>query len=152
MPIDDIDYAKLAKLSVAGGNIRNIALNAAFLAADDGAAIAMSHLLQAAHGEAAKRDRADFGRGNTGMGMKQVLVDIENLVLKGFRYEDRHAIAAALQDELVRLLATPETAARLASLGHVPRLNIGSLNVEANQKPSQVGTETGRAIGKGLLK
>ena len=45
-------------LSVAGGNIRNIALNAAFLAADDGAAIAMSHLLQAAHGEAAKRDRA----------------------------------------------------------------------------------------------
>ena len=58
MPIDDIDYAKLAKLSVAGGNIRNIALNAAFLAAEAGAAIAMSHLLQAAHGEAAKRERA----------------------------------------------------------------------------------------------
>lgn len=33
-------------------------LNAAFLASDDGAAIAMSHLLQAAHGEAAKRHRA----------------------------------------------------------------------------------------------
>jgi hypothetical protein len=58
MPIDGIDYAKLAKLSVAGGNIRNIALNAAFLAADNGAAITMSHLLQAAHGEAAKRERA----------------------------------------------------------------------------------------------
>jgi SpoVK/Ycf46/Vps4 family AAA+-type ATPase len=58
MPIDGIDCAKLAKLSEAGGNIRNIALNAAFLAAEDGAAIAMSHLLQAAHGEAAKGDRA----------------------------------------------------------------------------------------------
>jgi SpoVK/Ycf46/Vps4 family AAA+-type ATPase len=56
-PIDGVDYAKLAKLNVSGGNIRNIALNAAFLAADDGSAIAMKHLLQAAHGEAAKRDR-----------------------------------------------------------------------------------------------
>ena len=84
--------------------------------------------------------------------MKQVRVDIERLVLKGFRYEDRHAIAAALQDELARLLAAPETAARLAELGHVARVSIDSFNVQANQKPSQVGTETGRAIGKGLLK
>jgi hypothetical protein len=57
MPIGAIDYAKLAKLSVAGGNIRNIALNAAFLAAEEGAPIVMSHLLQAAHSEAAKREQ-----------------------------------------------------------------------------------------------
>ena len=86
------------------------------------------------------------------MGMKQVRVDIENLLLKGFRYEDRHAIAAALQDELAQLLAAPEMAARLAKLGDVARLSIDSFNVEANQKPSKIGSETGRAIGKGLLK
>jgi hypothetical protein len=56
-PVEEIDHAKLARLSMSGGNIRNIALNAAFLAADQGTAVRMSHLLQAAHSEAAKRDR-----------------------------------------------------------------------------------------------
>jgi hypothetical protein len=56
-PTEGIDCAKLAKLQVAGGNIRNIALDAAFLAADEAAPVGMSHLLQAAHSEAAKRER-----------------------------------------------------------------------------------------------
>ena len=55
-PLDGIDFARLAQLSVAGGHIRNIALNAAFLAADAGSPVAMTHLLEAAHVEAAKRD------------------------------------------------------------------------------------------------
>jgi len=33
-PTQNLDFAKLAKLNIAGGNIRNIALNAAFMAAD----------------------------------------------------------------------------------------------------------------------
>lgn len=56
-PVEQLDYAKLARLSMSGGNIRSIALNAAFLAADEGAAVGMKHLLQAAHTEAAKRER-----------------------------------------------------------------------------------------------
>ena len=40
-----------------GGSIRNIALNAAFLAADAGEPVSMGHLLQAAHAEASKRER-----------------------------------------------------------------------------------------------
>lgn len=40
-----------------GGSIRNIALNAAFLAADAGEPVGMGHLLQAAHAEASKRRR-----------------------------------------------------------------------------------------------
>jgi hypothetical protein len=52
-----VDYVKLAQLNVAGGNIRNIALNAAFLAADANVAVGMPHLLQAARSEAGKRDR-----------------------------------------------------------------------------------------------
>jgi hypothetical protein len=57
-PLEDIDCAKLARLNVAGGGIRNIALNAAFLAAEAGSPVAMPHLLQAARSEAAKRERA----------------------------------------------------------------------------------------------
>jgi hypothetical protein len=56
-PVDGLNYRKLAQLNVSGGNIRNIALNAAFLAADDGRPVGMEHLLQAAHGEGGKRER-----------------------------------------------------------------------------------------------
>ncbi|MFN8499785.1 MAG: ATP-binding protein [Anaerolineae bacterium] len=46
---DDIDLPFLArKLKIAGGNIRNIILGAAFLAAEDGERIAMRHLIRAA--------------------------------------------------------------------------------------------------------
>jgi hypothetical protein len=41
-----------------GGNIRNIALNAAFLAAADGGAVSMRHLAAAAHAEAALAERS----------------------------------------------------------------------------------------------
>jgi hypothetical protein len=57
-PLDGVDYAKLARLNMAGGGIRNIALNAAFLGAAAGGPVAMPHLLQAARSEAAKRERA----------------------------------------------------------------------------------------------
>jgi hypothetical protein len=56
-PLAGVDYARLARLSVAGGNIRNIALHAAFLAADAGGAVTMGHLLQAARGEYAKLEK-----------------------------------------------------------------------------------------------
>ena len=57
-PLEGLDYAKLARLGMTGGNIRNIAMNAAFRAADAGTPVTMAHLLRAAHSEAAKRDRA----------------------------------------------------------------------------------------------
>jgi hypothetical protein len=57
-PLNGIDHAKLARLNAAGGSIRNIALNAAFLAAEGGSPVAMPHLLQAARSEAAKRERS----------------------------------------------------------------------------------------------
>lgn len=47
-PIQGIDYTRLARLNIAGGNIRNIALNAAFIAADAGEAVMMKHIKQAA--------------------------------------------------------------------------------------------------------
>ncbi len=57
-PTENLDAGKLALLNVAGGNIRNIALNAAFLAADDGAPVRMSHLLSAAQSEYVKLEKS----------------------------------------------------------------------------------------------
>ena len=55
---ETLDFDKLARLNVAGGNIRNIALNAAFLAADAQEPVRMEHLLRAARGEYAKLEKS----------------------------------------------------------------------------------------------
>lgn len=57
MPAERLDYAKLARLNLAGGNIRNIALNAAYIAADLDQPVRMEHLLAAARRECTKIDR-----------------------------------------------------------------------------------------------
>lgn len=53
MPVDgEIDFIWLAeRIKVAGGNIKNIVLNAAFLAAQQGEALAMQHLLSSCQQE-----------------------------------------------------------------------------------------------------
>jgi len=56
-PTHDLHYRRLSKLSVAGGNIRNIALNAAFIAADVGKSVEMKHILLAAQSEYIKLER-----------------------------------------------------------------------------------------------
>ena len=56
-PTEGLDIGKLSRLNVAGGNIRNIALNAAFLAADAGEVVRMRHLAQAARSEYAKLEK-----------------------------------------------------------------------------------------------
>lgn len=56
-PVKGLDTGKLARLNVAGGSIRNIAMNAAFLAADAGQPVQMRHLLHAARTECAKMDK-----------------------------------------------------------------------------------------------
>jgi SpoVK/Ycf46/Vps4 family AAA+-type ATPase len=61
----ELDYGLLGRMEIAGGNIKNIALNAAFLAADEGTEIGMAHVMHAAQREYAKMDKliseAEFG-------------------------------------------------------------------------------------------
>jgi hypothetical protein len=57
VPTSGLDWSRLATLRVAGGNIRSIALNAAFLAADAGESVTMSHILAAARSEYSKMER-----------------------------------------------------------------------------------------------
>jgi len=57
VPAADLDFSRLAQLTVAGGSIRNIALAGAFLAADEGAPLAMRHMLAAARTEYLKMER-----------------------------------------------------------------------------------------------
>jgi hypothetical protein len=56
-PTKGLDPLQLAQLNVAGGNIRNIAMNAAFYAADAGQPVCMAHILRAARSEYSKLDK-----------------------------------------------------------------------------------------------
>jgi hypothetical protein len=56
-PTDGLDTVQLACLNVPGGNIRNMALSAAFHAAEAGEPVRMSHLVRAARGEFAKLEK-----------------------------------------------------------------------------------------------
>jgi hypothetical protein len=53
-PLEGVDPTRLARLAVAGGNIKNIARNAAYLAAAEARPVGMQHLLDAARLEYAK--------------------------------------------------------------------------------------------------
>ncbi len=56
-PHSELDYEKLGRLSVSGGNIANIAIDAAFRAAEENAAVSMQHLLAAARAEYSKIEK-----------------------------------------------------------------------------------------------
>jgi hypothetical protein len=56
-PVEKLAHEKLARLNLSGGHIRNLALNAAFLAADAGQPVRMHHLLAAARSEYAKLEK-----------------------------------------------------------------------------------------------
>jgi len=63
-PIEDLDFNRLARLNLTGASIHNVALNAAFLAAQGGTDVTMALVLAAARTEFRKLDRpvneADF--------------------------------------------------------------------------------------------
>jgi ATPase family associated with various cellular activities (AAA) len=56
-PTEGLNLALLANLNMSGGSIRNIALNAAFMAADARSPVRMSHIFEATQLEAAKIER-----------------------------------------------------------------------------------------------
>jgi len=57
LPKEALDFDRLGRLNMTGGNIHNIALNAAFLAARAGSPVGMPLVLEAARAEFRKLDR-----------------------------------------------------------------------------------------------
>ena len=84
--------------------------------------------------------------------MKRVAVHIDRLVLKGFRPEDRYAIAAGLQEELGRVFADREAVSLLRTAGAVPRLQVGGVPIEHGSTPKRVGESVAQGIGREIRK
>ena len=84
--------------------------------------------------------------------MKRVVVHIDRLVLKGFRPEDRHAIAVGVEQELGRVFADQEAVSHLSAVGDVSRLQVGSVPIEQGSMPQRVGESVAQGIGREIKK
>ncbi|HLP88224.1 MAG TPA: ATP-binding protein [Nostocaceae cyanobacterium] len=62
-PTQELDFEKLGELPLAGGNIRNIALTAAFLAANNDEPVMMKHIKLAAQREQSKLQKLSVDQG-----------------------------------------------------------------------------------------
>jgi len=78
------------------------------------------------------------------MGVKRVIVHIDRLVLRGFRHEDRHAIATGLQQGLVEVLTGLQAGTQSAVWGNVPLSRAERVHVGPGASPQQVGVEVAR--------
>ena len=79
---------------------------------------------------------------------RPIRVKIDRLVLKGFRFEDRHAVARGMQEQLTRLLSQPGMARRLSRIGSLPELRVRQAHTAADAGPRQVGIAVAKGIGK----
>jgi hypothetical protein len=84
--------------------------------------------------------------------MKRITLNIDSLVLKGFRHEDRHGIAEGLQQELSRMFADPQAVQHLTANGDVSRLRVDSIHIGQNSKPQRIGMEAARGIAREFAK
>ena len=77
---------------------------------------------------------------------RSVRVHVRELVLHGFDPRDRHAIAAAVRDEIAASLTVPAAQTSIA----LDRLDAGTVTVHPRQ-PRGIGTRVAR-IMKGALR
>jgi hypothetical protein len=80
-PLGPLDYERLARLNLAGGQIHNVALNAAFAAAHADSNVTMRHILAAARAEFGKLDRPSTRRTSAGRTLRQG---------RGYRHDRPH--------------------------------------------------------------
>lgn len=83
---------------------------------------------------------------------KRVVIHIDRLVLNGFRFEDCHAIAQGLQQELSRLLVDPHSVQGLIGQRDISRLHVGGVHLAQSVKPQSVGVKVAQGIGKEFAK
>lgn len=78
---------------------------------------------------------------------------IGELVLHGFAGVDRHAVAEAVEQELGRLLGSPERWQALSGqsgAAYGGRIDAGAVSIAANATAEAVGIQLARAIHGGL--
>ena len=84
--------------------------------------------------------------------MKQVIVHIDSLRLRGFRHEDQYDISTGLWEELTRLFSDPMVVHQMTDKGNVSQLRVDNLYINKAAIPRRVGVVAARGIGKEITK
>lgn len=80
--------------------------------------------------------------------MKQTKIDlrIEELILRDMPYAQRHSIAAAAEQELARLLTEQGLPPSLAQGGHIPQVDIGTIQLTADSRADAIGAQIAQSV------
>ncbi len=84
------------------------------------------------------------------MGVRRVIVHIESLVLRGFRPEDQHLIAAGLHEQLARALGDSSDVEGIMGIASADSMRTPPVVVAPRAPARQVGEEAGRSIARRL--
>lgn len=76
-------------------------------------------------------------------------LQIGELILRGLPYAQRHRIAAAVVQELTRLLSEQGLPPSLAAGGAIPHISVNDLRV-ANGRPSAIGIQIAQGVYENL--
>jgi hypothetical protein len=83
--------------------------------------------------------------------MSRIRLDIDRLVLNGFRPADAKRLTDALQSQLTLVLSDPRTRHEWAKPHRTPVLKLGRIPMEAGAVGAgTMGRRIGQAVGKGL--
>jgi hypothetical protein len=77
-------------------------------------------------------------------------LNIEELVLHGFKHGGKHQIAQAVQQELTNMLSKSLTDNSLLKSGEYYRIDAGQFELQPEAKPEQIGTHIANAVYGGL--
>jgi hypothetical protein len=90
------------------------------------------------------------GRHSSLVGRSSVDVHIEELVLEGFAPGERHRIAAAVQQELARLISQGGVPQSVENPAALARLDAGALHIQAGAPARTTGAKIGAAVYRSL--
>lgn len=87
------------------------------------------------------------------MGLNRPIIDlhIDELILRDVSYAQRRRIAAAIEQELTRLLTERGVPPSLARGGFVPYLKLEDIQVAASAKPAAIGNQIAQHIYGNLV-
>jgi hypothetical protein len=85
--------------------------------------------------------------------MRRIVVQIDRLVLSGFRRVDAQAIADGLKSEMTARFAARQALGRLAASSQVRRLRPGAITIHDDDgSPRAAGTTAGASIVDALIR
>ncbi len=160
VPRDELDYERLARFNLSGGNIHSIALNAAFTAAQRAESGQGGHHAGAFVGDPQRIAQAGQASQRSGFPFiadderdrMNIQLHIERLVLEGLPMSRQQGavVQAAVEQELGRLLNAGQLHSQIASGGALPALQGGMIQAANVASPVQLGAQIGGAVYSGI--